>query len=62
LKDCQKATIASHYGRRIPIPPTVQILDDLRTGYVLGYVPRTKRAAMPRSVSPQELAVTKEEG
>ena len=27
------------YGRRHPIPSTAQILDELKTGFVTGYVP-----------------------
>ena len=33
------------FGRRHPIPSTVQILDELRAGYTPGYVPKSKRAA-----------------
>jgi hypothetical protein len=27
------------YGRRFPIPSTAQILDELKSGFVAGYVP-----------------------
>ena len=40
------------YGRRHPIPPTVQIRDELRAGYTPGYVPKSKRAAPPPMRAP----------
>lgn len=30
------------FGRRYPIPSTLQILDELRAGYTPGYVPKSK--------------------
>ena len=40
------------YGRRHPIPSTVQIRDELRAGYTPGYVPKSTRAASPPMRAP----------